>query len=111
MNGMDKKWAFTEFLGNAEDVQCALGELRECGLLVGNVSGNEVKGNKRFVQYYVCGTEVSRLEETVAEVYNRIAVAHHVCIEYTFMGQDCQSFPRDGKDTFSVKYWEWWIAD
>ena len=111
MNHNDKKWAFTELLGRTDDVRIAMDELHSKGLLHGTLCGKEEKGDKCFVQYYGCNSEVGLLSEYEVEKYNDIAERYHVCIEYTFMGRNCLSFPINGDHNFSVKYWEWWIAD
>ena len=109
MNLEENKWAFTEFLGQTDDVKKAILALKDANVLHGSVSSNEEKGDKRFVQCYTCNTNVCPLTEEEAQIYNEIALRFHVSIEYAFMGRDCQYFPDNGNDDFPIKYWEWWV--
>ena len=110
-NLKDNKWAFIEILGYTDDVNNAIQALKNAKLLHGNLSSNEEKGNKRFVQFYICHKNVSVLTQEEEEQYNDIANLYQVNIEYTFMGSNCLHFPNSEGNDFSIKYWEWWMVD
>ena len=111
MNSDEKHWAFTEFLGETEAVKKAIYALKDANVLYGKVYSNEEKGYKRFIQYYACCEAVNQLSSQEEELYNKIALQYDVCIAYSYLGRLYTSFPKNEKHDFSIKYWEWWIAD
>ena len=111
MNKNENAWAFTEILGTTQEVEKALQQLKEEGILHGSLSCEEEKGNKRFVQYYSCNEMVTLLTDEEKNRYERIAVQYRVHIEYTYKGRQCFEFPNNEEKEFSLKYWEWWIAN
>ena len=111
MKPEEQPWAFTEILGYTDDVEEAIQTLKKHHLLKGNLSNDETKDNKHFVQYYQCNPQVRLLTQQEKDTINQIANQHRVHIEYSYKGQQGQHFPLNEKNTFAIKYYEWWIKN
>ena len=111
MNLKGKPWSFTEILGYTNDVEEAIQTLKKHQLLKGNLSSDETKDNKHFVQYYQCNNKVHPLTQQEKETFNQIANQHRVHIEYSYKGKQGQHFPLNETITFAFKYYEWWMKN
>lgn len=107
----EKPWSFTEILGYTNDVEDAIQTLRKKNLLPGNLSSDETKDNKHYVQYYQCNDNVHPLTPEEKEALDQIANQHRVHIEYSYKEQEGQHFPLNETNTFAMKYYEWWMRD
>lgn len=110
MNQKEKNWSFTEILGWHDDVVRVVNELKAANILHGSLSSKEEKGEKLFVQYYSCNSDVCKLTPQEISIYNEISIRNYVHMEFTYNGKDSIAFPVGEKEGFPVKYWEWWMA-
>lgn len=106
-----KDWAFTEILGYTDDVEDALQALKKAQILQGHLSNDETKGDKHYVQYYECNNNIHQLTPQETQTFNQIANQYKVHIEYSYKGRQGQHFPLNEKNTFAIKYYEWWMRD